>query len=256
MSHPEIPKQRKRFRRTISLIPTVFTVGNIFFGFYSIIFVLHGQYDQAAKFIGFAVICDMLDGRLARMTNTASEMGMQLDSLSDVISFGVAPAILINFWIFQQISPPGWIAPFGMLTSFIFVICGAMRLARFNVMAPGHKDFVGMPIPAAGGFVAALVHFLKVPQFTLTEAVLMLALVYVLSFLMISTMRYPGFKNLQPGKGRSINVLFLAIIVAGIYFYSEVVLIVLATVYALSGLALKLYSWIRPRPVQPVAPPV
>jgi CDP-diacylglycerol--serine O-phosphatidyltransferase len=253
MNNPESAKPRKRFRRTISLIPTIFTVGNIFFGFYSIISVFHGQFDQAARLIGFAVICDMLDGRLARLTNTTSEMGMQLDSLSDVISFGVAPAILINFWVFQQVTPIGWIAPFGMLTSFIFVICGAMRLARFNVMAPGHKDFVGMPIPAAGGFIAALVHLIKVPEKTLTGAVFMLVIVYALALLMISTIRYPGFKNLQPAKGRSINVLFLAILVAGIYFYSEIVLILLASLYALSGLALKLYSSFRSRPAHNVS---
>lgn len=252
MNNPESGKPRKRFRRTISLIPTIFTVGNIFFGFYSIISVFHGQFDHAARFIGFSVICDMLDGRLARLTNTTSEMGMQLDSLSDVISFGVAPAILINFWVFQQITPTGWIAPFGMFTSFIFVICGAMRLARFNVMAPGHKDFVGMPIPAAGGFIAALVHLTKVPDNTMMGAVFMLVIVYVLALLMISTIRYPGFKNLQPAKGRSINVLFLAILVAGIYFYSEIVLILLASLYALSGLALKLYSSFRPRPTHNV----
>jgi len=201
------------------------------------------------------VICDMLDGRLARMTNTASEMGMQLDSLSDVISFGVAPAILINFWVFQQISPPGWIAPFGMLTSFIFVICGAMRLARFNVMARDTRILSACPFRPrglhrrAGPFPeGSSIHIDR----SGTHAGARLCVV-------LPDDQHPEISRIQEsaaGKGRSINVLFLAIIVAGIYFYSEMVLIVLATVYALAGPALKLYSWIRPRPAQPVAPPV
>lgn len=243
MDTTEAIKPRKKFRRTISLIPTVFTVGNIFFGFSAIISVLNGNYEQAARLIGFAVICDMLDGRLARLTNTSSEMGLQLDSLADVISFCLAPAILINFWALQSVAPFGWI------TCFIFLICGAMRLARFNLMAPDHKNFVGVPAPAAGGMIAALVHFMKQPaggQYTLF---LLLGLVYVLSFLMISTIRYPGFKNLQLSRGRSpINILFLAVIVAGIYFYSEVVLLVLAATYISSGIVLKAYSMLRLRP--------
>ena len=235
-------KHRRKFRRTISLIPTVFTVGNLFFGFYAIISVMNGNYEQAARAIGFAVVLDMLDGRIARLTNSTSEMGLQLDSLADVISFCLAPAILINFWAFQNIPPFGWI------TGFIFLICGTMRLARFNIMVPDHQSFVGMPTPAGGGMIAALVHFMKTPDGSPTTLVLMLAMVYALSFLMISTIRYPGFKNLQLTRGRSsINILFLAISVASIYFYSEIVLMVLASVYASSGVLSKLFSLVRYR---------
>ncbi len=237
----ETIKPRRKFRRTIAAIPTIFTIGNIFCGFYSIISVQHGNYDLAAKLIGWAAVFDILDGRIARLTKTTSEMGLQLDSLADVISFCLAPAILINAWAFSQFQPLGWIV------SFIYIICGAMRLARFNVMGPGHKDFVGMPTPAAGGMVASLVHFYALPEAVQDQMIFVIfGLVGGLAFLMISKIRYIGFKN--PARGNSYaTVLFLALLVTSIYFYSRVVLLFLASLYALSGITMKTYSFLGRR---------
>lgn len=237
---PEIPKPRRKFRRTISAIPTLFTIGNIFCGFYSIIQVQHGNFDLAAKLIGWAAIFDMLDGRIARLTNTTSEMGLQMDSLADVISFCLAPAVLINAWAFPSMQPIGWIV------SFIYIICGALRLARFNIMSPGHKDFVGMPTPAAGGMIASLVYFFGEPRRDPAEPYWILLLVGLLAFLMISTIRYLGGKG--AGKGNSYwMIILLALLVTGIYFYSRIVLLCLASLYMVSGVFSRLFSFLARR---------
>lgn len=236
---PEISegiKPRRKFRRTINAIPTTFTIGNLFCGFYSIVSVQHGNFDMAAILIGWAAVFDVLDGRIARLTKTSSEMGLQLDSLADVISFCLAPAILINAWAFPQHQPIGWII------SFIYIICGAMRLARFNIMGPGHKDFVGMPTPAAGGMIASLVYYFQDPKLVQDYYLGILALVGLLAFLMISTIRYVGLKGSE-GKNHSYRtILLLTLLITGIYFYSRIVLVSLASIYTLSGICFKLFS--------------
>src|ERR1700752_3212741 len=166
---------RARLRRGIFLIPSLFTVANLLCGYYASIAALVGgreDFDHAAKAIGLAILFDSMDGRVARMTGTNTEFGVQFDSLADVVSFGIAPGLLAYAWGVRHL--PGLdtsvemqqIGHFGWWFCLAFVVCCAWRLARFNVqgMAPGSsKYFVGMPTPAAAGVIAAFVHGLKTP---------------------------------------------------------------------------------------------
>lgn len=234
--------RRKRFRRGVFILPSIFTVGNIFFGYFAIVSTMRGEYDHAAMAIGIAMVLDMLDGRIARLTNTATDFGLQLDSLADVVSFGIAPAILALVWGLSTLSHGlGWIA------SFAFAICGAMRLARFNLQAGRFKYFVGLPIPAAGGVIAAIVHFFVEPLRTPVPAILMMAVVFLLAFLMVSTFRYSSLKYLTLGKKSHLTILLLALMVALIYAYSGPTLLVIAAGYALSGIAVRIYHLLRRR---------
>ena len=233
-------KRTRKLRRTVFIIPSLFTVGNIFAGFYSIISTYNGEYNRAALAIGFAVVLDGLDGRIARMTGATSDFGLQLDSLADIISFGVAPAVLIYSWGFEDLGN------FARFSAFLFLICGAMRLARFNVQTAEMKHFAGMPIPAGAGMIAAVVHFFGAPPDSIIAKSLLVGLTYALALLMISTIRFFSFKRLHRSKGKShLNVLALAIIIAGVVFYSDIVLLIIASFYALSGLAGRIIQEIR-----------
>ena len=203
---------------------------------------LHGNYGTAAVAIGIAVVLDGIDGRLARMTGSTSDFGLQLDSLADVISFGIAPALLVYSWGLEDLGN------FARFAAFVFLICGAMRLARFNAQAQEMKHFAGLPIPAGAGMIAATVHFFQIaPESDLFKAALV-AMTYALSFLMISTLRYPSLKQLNLNRGKShLNVLVLAILVAGVIWYSQQVLIVIASVYVSSGLVNRIYQFVRYR---------
>ncbi|BFH11339.1 CDP-diacylglycerol--serine O-phosphatidyltransferase [Paenibacillus melissococcoides] len=171
-------------------IPSLFTVGNLFLGIISIMLAFHNNYDLAALMIIIAMLLDGLDGRVARALNAQSEFGKELDSLSDVISFGVAPAFIMYVVAFSDMNPAlGWVV------TAIFPICGALRLARFNVKAgiPGY--FIGLPIPAAGGVACTLALFHEsIPAPYLIIAMLLL------SYLMVSTVKYPNFKKVGISK--------------------------------------------------------
>ena len=235
-----LEKRTRKLRRTVFIIPSLFTVGNIFAGFYSIVSTYHGEYNRAALAIVIAGVLDGLDGRIARMTGATSDFGLQLDSLADIISFGVAPAFLIYAWGFEDLGN------FARFSAFLFLICGAMRLARFNIQTVEMKHFAGMPIPAGAGMIAAIVHFFGVPPASMISKSLLVGMTYLLALLMISSIRFFSFKQLQLGKGKShLHVLGLAIIVAGVVFYSEIVLLMMASTYALSGLAGRLVQEIR-----------
>lgn len=230
----------RKLKRTVFIIPSLFTVGNVFAGFYSIIATFNGEYNRAALAIGIAVVLDGLDGRIARMTGASSDFGLQLDSLADIISFGVAPSVLVYAWGFEDLGN------FARFSSFLFLICGAMRLARFNVQTIEMKHFVGMPIPAGAGMIAAIVHFFGSPPESMIAKSLLVGLTYFLALLMISSIRFISFKKLHLSKGKShLNVLGLAIIIAGIVFYSRIALLLIASFYALSGLAGRLVQELR-----------
>src|SRR5438128_2685254 len=166
-------RDKARIRRSLSIVPSLFTVGNIFCGFYSIVSTLRGNWDYAAILIGIGYILDGLDGRVARLTKTASDFGLQLDSLADVITFGIAPGVLAFSWGFGasegiEGSVARHVHQLGSLASFAFVVCGALRLARFNLQAKlpettSKRYFVGLPIPAGAGMIAAVVHFFQMP---------------------------------------------------------------------------------------------
>jgi CDP-diacylglycerol--serine O-phosphatidyltransferase len=255
-------RPRKRIRdhaplsRSLSIIPSLFTIGNIFCGYYSILSTLRGEWDFAAVLIGIGYILDGLDGRIARLTKTASDFGVQLDSLADVITFGIAPAILAFNWGFSANEGIGGntkhILQFGTVATFAFVVCGALRLARFNLQAKKPTDsaskryFVGLPIPAGAGMIAAVVHFFKTPTLMIGSALLWAILVLILAFLMISTVRYSSFKEFDVKKAKpSLALFFIAMLICLIIFYSEEVLLAMASIYISSGPIAKLSQLVR-----------
>jgi CDP-diacylglycerol--serine O-phosphatidyltransferase len=226
---------RARMRRGAYLLPSLLTLGNLFCGYACVIFALRHAFDQAAMFIGFAVILDMLDGRVARMTGTSSAFGVEFDSLADVVSFGMAPAVLCFEWGLRQFGQAGWAA------GFLFVAAAAIRLARFNIQTnvPGvdKRYFVGMPSPAAAGVPAATVF--AYPEFLAGWPWNLLALPMVLvpAFLMVSTVRYRSFKSIDLGTRRSYRgLLLMALVIAAIATHPQTTLVVVAYGYLASGL--------------------
>jgi CDP-diacylglycerol--serine O-phosphatidyltransferase len=261
-------------RRGIYVLPSFFTVGTLVCGYFAILSTLKGTqmlaagigatlclaaFDNAAKAIGWAVLFDGLDGRIARLTNSSSDFGREFDSLADIITFGVAPAFLAYAWgvqaldevygtqLVQHLRQLGWIA------TFAFLICGAARLARFNIdSTKGLSDrryFVGLPIPASAGVIAALVHWAKYPGFF---GALWLAVVAVLAFLMVSRVRYYSFKALDLRRRRPyVSIIIIGLIVWAIWAFSEPVLLTMALTYVLSGPIERLTSKLRPPPPEP-----
>ena len=210
---------------------------------------MKGNYDSAAIAIGLGAVLDTLDGRVARMTKTTSEFGVQLDSLADFFTFGVAPAVLAFDWglgsiagnVSQHVIRLGWIS------TFAFTICSAMRLARFNIQSQqppettSKRYFVGLPTPASAGVIAAIVHYFKTPVLVVGTAVLWSFLLLAVAFLMISTVRYYSFKEMPfRRQGSRFALLSVGILLAAIYSYSEQVLLTIAVVYLLSGPVSKL----------------
>ena len=195
----------RRFRRGVYLLPSMFTMANMFCGYACIVHAMRGDLERAAVFIGFAFVLDMLDGRIARMTGTTSAFGVEFDSLADVISFGVAPAILAFKWGLEPLGQIGWAA------GFLFVAAAAVRLARFNIQS-GSQDkryFVGLPSPAAACVPAATVFAYPAGLREYAEAWPVLSMVIVPALLMVSTIRYRSFKTLDLQARRSYPVLFL-----------------------------------------------
>jgi CDP-diacylglycerol--serine O-phosphatidyltransferase len=276
---PNSPDHRPR--RAAYALPTLFTAGNLFMGCVAIqqavqgALLAHGghlgsnpHWELAAKVIGASVFFDGLDGRIARLTNTTSEFGRELDSLADVISFGIAPAVLAfvyGYSFLDPLTPPvvsKYLLQAGYFVLFMFVCCGAMRLARFNITTnpiprnpgrPGRKYFVGLPIPAAAGMVAAAVYAAgSMPLTWWPLAVAWTALMALLSFLMVSTWRYRSFKDFNLVSPRSPrSVIVLAMIIYLIWNFSQLFLLALATVYVSSGILVRVGGLLRRKPPQP-----
>ncbi len=209
-------------------------MGNMWCGYASIVYTMRGEYETAAPLIGIAYLLDALDGRIARMTGTDSEFGLQLDSLADVISFGIAPAVLSYAWGLSSLGRLGWAA------GFIFVACAAMRLARFNVLSASGSDkryYVGMPSPPAASVPAATVFMFPYGLYDYRAALPALAMVLVPAVLMVSTIKYRSFKDLDLKSRRSPRVLIvIAAGIVAIWTHPKVVLLVAAYSYLLSGL--------------------
>ncbi|HET9742101.1 MAG TPA: CDP-diacylglycerol--serine O-phosphatidyltransferase [Terriglobales bacterium] len=269
------PKQPHRMRRGMYILPSLFTAGNIAAGYYAISQAIQGSvtqpqhFDYAAIAIGFAVVFDGLDGRIARMTNTTSDFGRELDSLADVITFGVAPAILAWLWGCHQL-PALWnpsvqhkLIQLGAIATFMFVIAGAARLARFNIAKnpqpknpgrPGRKYFVGMPIPAGAAMLAATVHFGDgAPLDRWWETVLWMIFVVVISYLMVSTWRFWSPKGIDL---RSRQPFWIFLLIAGffalVWFFSEYVLFAICLLYLVSGVIARFaYAMGRRPPASP-----
>jgi CDP-diacylglycerol---serine O-phosphatidyltransferase len=263
------PERRGRLRRGMYIVPSLFTSGNIAAGYFAITQTLQGSvqepqhFNYAAMAIGFAIPFDAIDGRIARMTGTTSEFGKELDSLADVITFGVAPSLLAFSWGFRSLPMAmnaalrQHVVEWGAFMCFLFLLCGAGRLARFNIGAsilpsnpgrPDRKYFVGMPIPAAAGVIAAVVHFfLGTPVPNWRVAIMWMLLVFLVGLLMVSTWRF--------WSGKEINLTdrhpFQSIVVLGLTIYATVtfsryVLLGMAFLYMFSGIfARAAYSWTR-----------
>ena len=232
--------QRRRFRRGVYLLPSMFTMGSMFCGYACIVYAMRGEFATAAPLIGLAIVIDMLDGPIARMTETTSAFGVEFDSLADIISFGVAPAILTFAWGLQPLGRLGWAA------GFLFVAAAAVRLARFNIQTGSHdkRYFVGMPSPAAAGVLAATVFAYPLGFNTYIEALPVLAMVIVPALLMVSTVRFRSFKNLDLRARRKYPVLLLVPIgLALLAAHPELVLVVLA--YGYLGATLVEVAWHR-----------
>jgi CDP-diacylglycerol---serine O-phosphatidyltransferase len=258
---PRRPFKNHRLRRGVYVLPSILTVANLLCGYYAILATLDGQMtdlDNAARAIGFAIIFDSLDGRVARAMGTNSEFGKQFDSLADVISFGIAPAFLAYAWgvkiaaFAPGVPAANYLIQLGWLIGFFFLCCCAWRLARFNIqgMAPGgSRFFVGMPTPAAAGMIAAIVHFTQGSAIENPSiSVLWLVLVAFLGILMSSTIRHYSFKDIEWTKRRpSLTVIGLAMLVGAIWFFSRPTLLAIAGAYTIHGVVLQLVRVVRHR---------
>ena len=222
----------RRFRRGVYLLPSMLTVANLFCGYACVVYAMRGEYATAAPFIGIALVLDMLDGRIARLTGTSTPFGVEFDSLADVVSFGLAPAILAFAWGLAPLGRLGWTA------GFLYVTATAMRLARFNIQR-GSLDkryFVGMPSPAAGNVTAATVFAFPQGLHEFTEALPALAVMLVPAFLMVSTVRFRSFKTVELSRRRSyLALILIAAALAAVATHPQVVLLAAAYTYLASG---------------------
>lgn len=263
----EITTPHRGLKKGLYVIPTLFTAANVAMGYLAVLSSIRGfsvadtnpelaagHFDRAGVAIGLAILFDTVDGRIARATRTATEIGVQFDSLADVLTFGIAPTALIYAWAF---APTFTENTFGHNLSvfllFAFLMCGAFRLARFNIQATrpvkliegatkvDKKAFVGLPIPPAGGLLAALVHFAPAPLSSYGSgpahyySYALLGLIAVLSILMVSTLRYTSMKTAGKGRQGFFLVLAIAAIGASVWFYSQYALLAIAAVYVSHG---------------------
>jgi CDP-diacylglycerol--serine O-phosphatidyltransferase len=239
-------RTREGTRRGVYILPNLFTSGSLFCGFYAIIATFDGKYLIAAVAIMIAIVFDGIDGKVARLTRTTSRFGVEYDSLSDLVAFGVAPAILVFSWALQPFEKWGWLA------AFLYVACGALRLARFNVqfdtIEPRH--FRGLPVPAGASLIATTILFFKRlgidgggPQ-----NLFLLLMILLLAFLMVSNIRYPSFKDLALLKRKPFNTL-VAMILTIVVVVAEpaITLFIFASLYLLSGPVRAVREWHKKR---------
>jgi CDP-diacylglycerol---serine O-phosphatidyltransferase len=269
---------KRRMRKGMYILPSLFTAANIGAGYFAITETLQGtvadswHFDLAAKAIGVAVVADGLDGFIARLTRTTSDFGREFDSLADVITFGVAPALLAWMWGFRWL--PDFIRPelrwrlihLGVIATFLFLVAGASRLARFNIQVnpqpsnpgrPGKKYFVGMPIPAGAAVIASTIHLLEGnPIESWWLATFWFGLILSAGFLMVSTWRFYSFKDLNlRNRHPSQWMIPLGGFLGLLWFFSGPLLFVLSTTYMLSGVMTRLASLFRRRPPAPAPGP-
>ena len=276
----EEPKTVHRgIKKGLYVIPTAFTAANVAMGFLAVLYSIRGfqvvttrpdiaasYFDYAAVAIGLAIFFDTLDGRVARMTKTATEIGVQFDSLADVLTFGIAPIALIYSWaIGASFNENSSAHGLGVFLLFMYLMCGAFRLARFNLQATrprvlqegtpkvDKKNFVGLPIPPAAGLLASLVHFSPYPLsyygegFAAFYTYLVMILLAMLGVLMVSTLRYSSMKTVGTGRRN----LYLVLLIAGMgmlmWLYSQYVLLILSVGYVSHGVIWYIISTLRPR---------
>lgn len=243
---PRIPRRRRwqslreKRRRGIFLLPSLLTTANLFSGFLAVLLTSLGRYGEAAVAIFVAIGLDILDGKVARLTHTTTQFGLEFDSLADVVSFCVAPAFLLYAWGLSHLGRAAWLA------SFLFVICGALRLARFNVHSTitDRRYFVGLPTPAAAGLAAATVLLFAETEMARWELLAISAATYLVALLMVSTFRYWSFKEVDLARRHPVGLLL--VVVLGVLIIAAqpyIVLFALFGLYTVSGPARRL--WVR-----------
>ncbi|MBN2468454.1 MAG: CDP-diacylglycerol--serine O-phosphatidyltransferase [Deltaproteobacteria bacterium] len=235
-THRKRRRNPEAFRRGVYLLPNLFTTCSLFCGFYSIIASFNGAFSRAAWVIVFAAVFDWLDGKVARASHTNSRFGMEYDSLADLISFGVAPGLMIYTWGLIPFGRVGWLA------AFLFVACAALRLARFNIHSATveAKSFEGMPTPAAGGILATII--LMTDHFgwsAVPKHFPVLFLMFILSFMMVSKIRFYGLKQLQLSGKKSFQVLVITLcMIVVLAAEPQITLFALGLLYLVSGPAM------------------
>lgn len=234
--------QKENFKKSIYVLPNLFTSMNIFCGFYAIVSAVDARFVDACLAILIAGVFDLLDGKIARATKTTSQFGVEYDSLSDLVSFGLAPALLMYLWALKPLGRLGWLA------AFLFMICGALRLARFNTAAAGSSGasshFQGLPIPAAAGMsVSAVLFFSRFGIDPASYRFVLLVMLYLTSFLMVSSVRYNSFKNAGLFKSMKFNRLVaLVLILVALAYEPYISLFAGILTYVVSGPALFLFG--------------
>lgn len=282
METEEQKPAHKGIKKGLYVIPTAFTAANVGMGFLAVIYSIRGfqivssnpagassYFNYAAVAIGLAILFDTLDGRVARMTRTATEIGVQFDSLADVLTFGIAPIALIFSWGIASVYPESsGQYQLGVFLLFMYLMCGAFRLARFNlqstrprVLAEGtpkldKKNFVGLPIPPAAGLMASIVHFAPMPLSAYGDgpgklySSLIMVLIACLGILMVSTLRYASGKSMGTGRRNLYLVLVIAAVGMLVWLYSNYVLLILSLGYVSHGVIWYVLSLLRPRPAK------
>jgi CDP-diacylglycerol---serine O-phosphatidyltransferase len=232
-------------RKGVYLLPTTLTMCGMFFGFYSILAALKGNYLHAAWAILISTIFDGLDGWVARLTHSTTKFGIELDSLSDLVAFGVAPAVMLYKWALMPFGRVGW------ATAFLFMVCGALRLARYNVQmgSTESKAFTGMPIPGAAGVVATLIIFYYEIWETVPDKNLFILLLTIfLSILMVSTLRFHGAKELNLARRKPFSILVaIVMIFTLVVVHPQIALFLFAMTYLIGGIIENIILYYRKR---------
>ncbi len=223
-----------QLKRGVYLIPSLFTTGNLICGFFSIISTFNGQYDQAAVFVVLAHLLDGLDGFLARLTKATSQFGIEFDSLADLVSFGLAPAVLVYYWALVPWGTWGWLA------ACLYVVCGALRLARFNVQIRNveKSHFVGLPIPGAAEMIAAtvLMYYFLGGEGAANKRIILLLVIYLLAGLMVSNFKYFSLRQLDLRKRHPFWLLISVILLIKLAIVEpQIMLFTAFLLYILSG---------------------
>ncbi len=239
-------------RKGIYILPNLLTTGNLLCGFWAVISVFQDQYHDAAVAILLAAVFDAFDGKVAKFSGATSKFGMQYDSLADLVSFGIAPALLAFSWALRPYGKFGWLA------AFTFVACGAIRLARYNVLAAAGetKYFKGVPIPVAAGMIAlTILLYLRLIETGWIKDIVILVMIYVLAFLMVSNIRYYSFKEFGLAKRKPLSS-FVFVVLSLIVIVMEPVVVLSAFIlfYVCSGPVSMAWAWHKKRVLKKMEP--
>jgi CDP-diacylglycerol---serine O-phosphatidyltransferase len=241
-----------KMRKGIYILPNLFTTGNLFCGFWAIISVFQENFYYAAIAILLASAFDILDGKVARLSGATSKFGVQYDSLADLVSFGIAPALLAFSWALRPYGKFGWLA------AFLFVVCGALRLARFNVQSSSGeaKYFKGLPIPAAASMIAlTILLYFELIETGGVKDIVILVMIYILAFLMVSSIRYFSFKELNRAKRKPFSIFIFVILSMIVIAYQPIIVLFGFTlVYVFSGPVNMVIAWQKKRALKRIGP--